>query len=130
MNIYNVSLASHFWCDGKTADVQLEVSSVDKYTMQGSLGHSFPYLYDQGLPPDNSLHISVTNGSILNGLLLLHNGNCKLEAQGEIRPRNQTEWALEMETDCTVLQVIPGSFLVLKQNRNWLDYFSDNQSEL
>ncbi|XP_053220423.1 uncharacterized protein LOC128401423 isoform X1 [Podarcis raffonei] len=104
VNIYNVSLATHFWCDGKTADVQLEVSSVDKYTMQGSLGHSFPYLYDLGLPPDNSLHISVTNGSVLNGLLLLHNGNCKLEAQGEVRSGNQTEWALEMETDCTVLQ--------------------------
>ncbi|CAI5792169.1 XP_028562168.1LOW QUALITY PROTEIN: uncharacterized protein LOC114584447 [Podarcis lilfordi] len=116
MNIYNVSLATHFWCDGKTADVQLEVSSVDKYTVQGSLGHSFPYLYDLGLPPDNSLYLSVTNGSVLNGLLLLHNGNCKLEAQGEIRPRNQTEWFLEMETDCTVLQVVPGSFLVLKQN--------------
>ncbi|XP_033023614.1 uncharacterized protein LOC117057008 [Lacerta agilis] len=108
MNIYNVSLATHFWCDGKTADVQLEVSSVDKYTVQGSLGHSFPYLYDLGLPPDNSLHLSMTNGSILNGLLLLHNGKCKLEAQGEIRPRNQTEWALEMKTDCTVLQVIVG----------------------
>ncbi|XP_078237367.1 uncharacterized protein LOC110090494 isoform X3 [Pogona vitticeps] len=60
--------------------------------------------YIQGLPPANAVLLSVGNGSPFEGLLRLHFGSCKLEAQGEIQPQNRTEWALEVETGCKTLQ--------------------------
>ncbi|XP_054849643.1 uncharacterized protein LOC129339063 [Eublepharis macularius] len=101
---YNVSLATDLQLNSKNATLRLELSSTDKYTMKGTLSHSLPHLRDLGLPSESSVLFSVTNGSVLEGLLLLSAGSCKLEANGELQPHNRTEWTLEMETDCKILQ--------------------------
>ncbi|XP_044289621.1 uncharacterized protein LOC123025172 [Varanus komodoensis] len=101
----NATLTSYFRSDGQAADVQLEMSSVEKYTLRGTLTHSVSRLHDLGLPPKNAVALSVTNdSSILGGRLSLDVGSCSLVAQGEIQPQGRMEWTLEMETDCTALQ--------------------------
>ncbi|XP_062999023.1 uncharacterized protein LOC134409950 isoform X2 [Elgaria multicarinata webbii] len=104
-NANNVSLTSYFRCDGQGVDVQLEMCSVDKYTLQGTLTHTVAYLHDLGLPSENSIVLSMTNeSSVLKGVLSLHVGNCNVKAQGEIQPQDRIEWTLEMKNDCQSLQ--------------------------
>ncbi|KAH0631881.1 hypothetical protein JD844_019775 [Phrynosoma platyrhinos] len=105
-NIDKFTLTAYLQCDDKTADMKVKMSSIDKHTLQGTLNHSFPDLHDLGLPPENLILLSMTNGSALKAHLLLHMGNCKLQAQGEVQPHNRTNWVLEVETNCKALQTM------------------------
>ncbi|KAM6424394.1 uncharacterized protein PHA67_004969 isoform 2-T2 [Liasis olivaceus] len=98
---HNASLTMFFQCNGRAADMQLEI---DKYIVRGTLNHSLPYLQDLGLPPKNLIHLTMTSNPDMRGFLFLHVGNCKLEVQGEIQPKARTEWTLEMDMVCKALQ--------------------------
>ncbi|XP_074867207.1 uncharacterized protein LOC142021855 [Carettochelys insculpta] len=104
VNTCNISSTINVQCDGKTADVQIESSCGPKYVFQGILRHSVPQLSDLGLPVKNSLLLSAAKGSTTEGILLLQAGECKLQARGDLQTQNKTEWSLEMELDCQLLQ--------------------------
>nr|XP_042717557.1 LOW QUALITY PROTEIN: uncharacterized protein LOC101945417 [Chrysemys picta bellii] len=104
VNTCNISLTINLQCDGKTADVQIDSSCGHKHAFQGMLRHSVPQLSDIGLPAENSVLLSAAKGSTVEGILLLQAGECKLKARGDLQTQNKTEWTLETETECQLLQ--------------------------
>ncbi|XP_034640166.1 uncharacterized protein LOC117884128 [Trachemys scripta elegans] len=104
VNTCNISLTINLQCDGKTADVQIDSSCGHKHAFQGMLRHSVPQLSDIGLPAENSILLSAAKGSTVEGILLLQAGECKLKARGDLQTQNKTEWTLETETECQLLQ--------------------------
>ncbi|CAM2099649.1 unnamed protein product [Caretta caretta] len=104
VNTCNSSLTINLQCDGKTADVQIDSSWGHKHAFQGMLRHSVPQLSDLGLPAENTILLSAAKGSTVEGILLLQAGECKLKARGDLQTQNKTEWTLETEMECLLLQ--------------------------
>ncbi|XP_032635523.1 uncharacterized protein LOC116824393 [Chelonoidis abingdonii] len=104
VNTCNVSLTINLQCDGKTTDVQIDSSCGHTHAFQGMLRHSVPQLSDIGLPAENAILLSAAKGSTIEGILSLQAGECKLKAKGDLQTQNKTEWALETETECQLLQ--------------------------
>ncbi|XP_075755429.1 uncharacterized protein LOC102446612 isoform X2 [Pelodiscus sinensis] len=104
VNTRNISSTINLQCDGKTADVQIESSCGHKHVFQGILRHSVPQFSDLGLPAQNSILLSAAKGSAIEGLLLLQAGECKFKARGDLQTQNRTEWTLETEMGCQLLQ--------------------------
>ncbi|XP_043379497.1 uncharacterized protein LOC102932729 isoform X4 [Chelonia mydas] len=104
VNTCNSSLTINLQCDGKTADVQIDSSWGHKHAFQGMLRHSVPQLSDLGLPAKNTVLLSGAKGSTVEGILLLQAGECKLKARGDLQTQNKTEWTLETEMECLLLQ--------------------------
>ncbi|XP_043349367.1 uncharacterized protein LOC119862732 isoform X3 [Dermochelys coriacea] len=104
VNTCNISLTINLQCDGKTADVQIDSSWGHKHSFQGILRHSVPQLSDLGLPAKTTILLSAAKGSTVEGILLLQAGECKLKARGDLQTQNKTEWTLETEMECQLLQ--------------------------
>ncbi|KAM6054404.1 uncharacterized protein VSU04_010687 [Chlamydotis macqueenii] len=103
-NICNVGFLMNLQCDGRAVDVQIDTSCKHEYTLQGMLRHSLPWLSQLGLPFESSVLLSAATDSSTEGILLLQAGKCKLKARGDLRSWNKTEWTLEAETECQLLQ--------------------------
>ncbi|XP_033921269.1 uncharacterized protein [Melopsittacus undulatus] len=103
-NICNVGLLMNLQCDGRTVNVQIDTSCEREYTLQGVLRHSVHWLSQLGLPSENSVMLSAATDSTTEGILLLQAGKCKLKARGDLSIQNKTEWTLEAETECQLLQ--------------------------
>ncbi|XP_064376460.1 uncharacterized protein LOC112981027 isoform X3 [Dromaius novaehollandiae] len=103
-NICNIGLLMNLQCDGKTADMQIDTSCEHEYTLQGMLRHSVPWLGELGLPFENSVLFSAATDTTTEGILLLQAGRCNLKARGVLSIQNKTEWTVETETVCQLLQ--------------------------
>ncbi|XP_057263855.1 uncharacterized protein LOC130598454 [Pezoporus wallicus] len=103
-NICDVGLLMNLQCDGRTVNVQIDTSCKQEYTLQGVLRHSVHWLSQLGLPSENSVLLSAATDSTTEGILLLQAGKCKLKARGDLSIQNKTEWTLETETECQLLQ--------------------------
>ncbi|KAM7152521.1 uncharacterized protein RBU57_012670 [Macrochelys suwanniensis] len=104
VNTCNISLTINLQYDGKTANVQIDSSCGHKHAFHGMLRHSVPQLSDLGLPAENSVLLSRAKGSTVEGILSLQAGECKLKARGDLQTQNKTEWTLETEMECQLLQ--------------------------
>lgn len=109
-NICNVGLLMNLQCDGRRVNVQIDTSCEQGYTLQGVFRHSAHWLSQLGLPSENSVMLSAATDSTTEGILLLQAGKCKLKARGDLSIQNKTEWTVEMETECQLLQVDLGGY--------------------
>ncbi|XP_043855212.1 uncharacterized protein LOC122752259 [Dromiciops gliroides] len=98
----NVALQS----DGGDAHMHLATSCRQKPLVQGSLHHSFSPLGRLGLPPSSAIHLLADVGPVPKSSLTLQVGQCRLQGRIELQPRNKTQWVLETQTDCELLQVL------------------------
>ncbi|KAM9555572.1 uncharacterized protein ACIB01_007669 [Guaruba guarouba] len=103
-NICNAGLLMNLQCDGRTVNVQIDTSCEQEYALRGVLRHSVHWLSQLGLPSENSVLLSAATDSTTVGILLLQAGKCKLKARGDLSIQNKTEWTLETETECQLLQ--------------------------
>ncbi|XP_072466121.1 uncharacterized protein [Notamacropus eugenii] len=97
-------LAIALQSDEGDAHMHLATSCRQKPLVQGSLHHSFRPLSRLGLPPSSVIHLESGLGSAPQSSLNLQVGQCRLQGRMELQPRNKTQWVLETETDCELLQ--------------------------
>ncbi|XP_027694814.1 uncharacterized protein LOC114025554 [Vombatus ursinus] len=90
--------------DEGDAHVHLATSCRQKPLVQGSLHHSFRPLSRLGLPPSSAIHLQAGLGPAPHSSLTLQVGQCRLQGRMEFQSRNRTQWVLETETECDLLQ--------------------------
>ncbi|XP_068943844.1 uncharacterized protein [Petaurus breviceps papuanus] len=90
--------------DEGDAHMHLATSCKQKPLVQGSLNHSFRPLSRLGLPPSSIIYLEAGLGPLPQSFLNLQVGQCRLQGLMELQPRNKTQWVLETETDCEILQ--------------------------
>ncbi|XP_044534269.1 uncharacterized protein LOC123249339 [Gracilinanus agilis] len=90
--------------DGGDAHMHLASSCRQKSLVQGSLQHSFGPLSRLGLPPSSAIHLQAGLDPDPQSSLTLQIGQCQLQGSMELQPGNKTQWVLETEMDCELLQ--------------------------
>ncbi|XP_051828645.1 uncharacterized protein LOC127545411 [Antechinus flavipes] len=90
--------------DEGDARMHLATSCRQKPLVQGSLHHSFRSLTHLGLPPSSTIYLQTGLGSVPQSSLTLQVGQCRLLGRMEFQPRNKTQWVLDTETECELLQ--------------------------
>nr|XP_020828210.1 uncharacterized protein LOC110198340 [Phascolarctos cinereus] len=100
----NGDLTMALQSDEGDAQVHLATSCRQKPLVQGSLHHSFRPLSRLGLPPSSAIHLQAGLGPASQSSLTLQVGQCRLQGRMELQPRNRTQWVLETESDCELLQ--------------------------
>ncbi|XP_074052215.1 uncharacterized protein LOC141495122 [Macrotis lagotis] len=90
--------------DRGDAHIHLATSCQQKPLVQGNLHHSFEPLSHLGLPPNSAIHLQARLGPVPQSSLTLQVGQCRFRGRMELQPRNKTQWILETETDCELLQ--------------------------
>ncbi|XP_056662125.1 uncharacterized protein LOC103099164 isoform X1 [Monodelphis domestica] len=90
--------------DGGDAHMHLASSCRQKSMVQGSLQHSFQSLSRLGLPPSSTIQLQAGLDPDPQSSLTLQVGQCQLRGSMELQPGNKTQWVLETETDCELLQ--------------------------
>ncbi|XP_031801299.1 uncharacterized protein LOC100916970 [Sarcophilus harrisii] len=90
--------------DEGDAHVHLATSCRQKPLVQGSLHHSLRSLTHLGLPPSSTIYLQTGLGSVPQSSFILQVGQCRLLGTIELQPRNKTQWVLDTETDCDILQ--------------------------